>query len=408
MPLRSLFAASSPALLMTAFALALSSSACTFSGDPYEEADAEDVSSDELGVNASSTPLGGHPVHAHFTNPPAFGGNDPTILDEAIRLIDDTPKGATIRAAIHSLTVNGVGEALIAAKKRGVTVRVAEDGSDELDADETPRKLAAALGANHVFCGAGKTNGNHGCVTSDPSGIMHTKLFTFSKTKDPKGVMREEVAWFGSANMTHATGAKTFNNTITVYGDHALYQNLNTYFGHLFNQKHYSGNDYYDADEKRGFFVTDTARIYLSPNEDGDLVKSRLNDIDADKSCRVRVAQSMIHDARIELVDLLVSLKKGGCKVWVVGNDIEPKSLARLKGAGISVHENKVHDKTIIVDAKFAGSSKNRYLVFTGSHNWTYSANYRNDELFVRLESKALYDAFYAHWSDAYNTGDPR
>lgn len=403
MSLRSLLAAASRPLALVA-ACALSLSACA----PSDElADDEDLGSDELGVNASSTPLGGHPVYAHFTNPPAFGGNDPTILTETIRLIHDTPKGATIRAAIHSLTVDGVATALIAAKQRGVTVRVAEDGSDELDEDETPRKLAAALGADHVFCGAGKKNGNHGCITSDPSGIMHTKLFTFSKTKDPKGVMREEVVWFGSANMTHATGAKTFNNTITVYGDHALYQKMNGYFGHLFAEKHYGGNDYYDADAGRGFFVTDTSRIYLSPNADGDLVKSRLNDIDPDSSCRVRVAQAMIHDARIELVDLLVSLKKGGCKVWVVGSDVESKSLARLKGAGIAVHKNGVHDKTIIVDAKFAGSKKNRHLVFTGSHNWTQSANYRNDELFVRLESEALYDAFYKHFNDAYNPGKP-
>ena len=80
--------------------------------------------------------------------------------------------------------------------------------------------------------------------------IMHTKLFTFSTTKDPNGVLRDHVVWFGSANMTHATGAKTFNNTITIYGDQELYQSVNGYFAHLFDQKHYAGNDYYDADAR--------------------------------------------------------------------------------------------------------------------------------------------------------------
>ena len=113
----------------------------------------------------------------------------------------------------------------------------------------------------------------------------------------------------------------------------------------------------------------------------------------------------MMHDSRPKLIDLLVSLKKGGCKVWVVGKSIQPKALARLKGAGISVRKNDVHDKNVIVHARFAGSKENRHLVFTGSHNWTYSANYRNDELFVRVESQALYAAYYGHFNDAYNTG---
>jgi len=176
-----------------------------------------DAETEEYGVSMSTTTIGGHPAWAHFTNPLAYAdGYDHTILDEAIRLIDDTPSGATIRAAIHSLTVNGVASALIDAKTRGVMVQVVEDGSDEFEEDATPGKLAAALGAKHVYCGDGQKGGNYACITADPSGIMHIKLFTFSQTKDPSGALQSNVVWFGSANMTHATGGKTFNNTITI------------------------------------------------------------------------------------------------------------------------------------------------------------------------------------------------
>ncbi len=218
-------------------------------------------------------------------------------------------------------------------------------------------------------------------------------------------MLRSNVVWFGSANMTYATGAQTFNNTITIYGDVDLFNQFNTYFGQLFNQNHYSGNNFYDADTGRGYFVTPTARVYASPDQDGDLVYNRLNDIGADATCRVRVAQAMIHDARPALVDLLVRLKKGGCGVWVVGSSIDAGSLSKLKGAGIGVRQHDVHDKYILVDAKFAGSADNRSIIFTGSHNWTYSANYRNDELFVRVESEGLYTPYYNHFNDAYNTG---
>lgn len=372
---------------------------------PPEEPDVPELGTVQSPVNVASTTIAGVPVWAHFTNPPAFAGDDRTILNEVERLINATPPGARIRAAIHSLTANGIATALINAKNRGVTVQVVEDGSDEFEEDASPRDLHAALGANHVFCGNRVSGKNYGCITTDPSGIMHTKLYTFSQTQDPNGVMRSNVVWFGSANMTYATGAQTFNNTITLYGDLELFNNFNTYFSQLFNQNHYAGNDFYDAEVPRGYFVTPTARVYASPDQSGDLVYNRLNDIVADSTCRVRVAQSMIHDSRSELVDLLVRLKKGGCGVWVVGNSIESGSLSKLKGAGIGVRKHSVHDKTILVYARFADSTANRYLIFTGSHNWTYSANHRNDEIFVRLESEALYTPFYNHFNDAYNNG---
>lgn len=355
-------------------------------------------------ISVSSTQIGGYPIWAHFTNPPAFAGDDPTILNETVRLINDTPAGAKIRAAIHSLTANAIYTALINAKNRGVILQVVEDGSDEFEEDSSPRDLHAALGANHVFCGNRVLGGNYGCITTDPSGIMHTKLYTFSQTKDPNGVLRNNVVWFGSANMTYATGSKTFNNTITIYGDLDQFNNFNAYFSQLFTQKHYTSNNFYDASVPRGYW-TGTARVYASPEQDGDLVYNRLNDIVADADCRIRVAQASIHDSRSELVDLLVKRKQAGCSVWVVASHVDATSLGKLKSAGISVRDHAVHDKFIAVNARFAGSADLRHLVFTGSHNWTYSANYRNDEIFVRLESQDIYTAFYNHFNDAYNNG---
>lgn len=379
-------------------ALALTSCAPPDVDEPSE------VDTTRAAISSASTTIGGYPVWVHFTNPPAANGDDRTILNETIRLINNTPPGATIRAAIHSLTANGILTALLDAKTRGVTLQVVEDGDDEFSDDTSPKQLHAALGANHVYCGDRKKGGNYGCITTDPSGIMHTKLYTFSQTKDPNGVLRNNVVWFGSANMTYATGSKTFNNTVTLYGDTAQFNQFNAYFNQLFTQKHYSGNNFYDASVPRGYW-TGTARVYASPEQDGDLIYNRLNDIVANADCRVRVAQASIHDSRSELVDLLVRLKKGGCKVWVAASNVESASLKKFKGADIPVHQHDVHDKLILVYSRFADSTDNRSLVFTGSHNWTYSANYRNDEIFVRLESEALYAAYVDHFNDAYNTG---
>ncbi len=165
-----------------------------------ENSDAPDLGSAQSAVSVGSTTIAGFPVFAHFTNPPAFAGDDRTILNETIRLINDTPAGARIRAAIHSLSVNAVETALVNAKNRGVTVQVVEDGSDEFDGDASPKELHAALGANHVYCGDRVKGGNYGCITSDPSGIMHTKLYTFSQTKDR--AVCSAATWCGSARRT--------------------------------------------------------------------------------------------------------------------------------------------------------------------------------------------------------------
>src|SRR5687767_55691 len=100
--------------------------------DDGSEVDA-DVLTDTNAAPIVGTPfsIGGFSGWVHFTNPPAHAGRDTNIIREVIRLIDATPQGATIHAAIHSLVLNNVVGALVAAKQRGVTVLVAEDGSDE-------------------------------------------------------------------------------------------------------------------------------------------------------------------------------------------------------------------------------------------------------------------------------------
>jgi hypothetical protein len=366
-----------------------------------------DSATDTTGEPADVPLLAGYPTWVHFTDPPAHGGEDPTILDEIVRLINDTPDDGTIHAAIHSLTANTVADALQDARARGVTVLVAEDGSDRFDSDGSPLELHDAFGDDHVFCGDGVEGQNYGCITTDASGIMHSKLYTFSRTRDPNGTLRDDVVWFGSANMTYATGAATFNNTVTIYGDAGLFADLDGYFGQLFAQDHFAGNNFYDAPLKRGYYDHATARIYASPEQDSDLVVNRLNDIEPGDDCEVRVMHASIHDSRPQIVDLLVDLEQGGCDVEIIANNVETDSPAELEDAGVSVRKNIVHDKVVIVAARFAGSPDVRHLVFTGSHNWTYSANYRNDELFVKIEDEAIHALYAAHFADADATSSP-
>jgi phosphatidylserine/phosphatidylglycerophosphate/cardiolipin synthase-like enzyme len=69
-----------------------------------------------------------------------------------------------------------------------------------------------------------------------------------------------------------------------------------------------------------------------------------------------------------------------------------------------------VHSKVVVLAAEFGEQFHHR--VYTGSHNWTHSANYDNDEVFVRMAAETetshpLYDAFHGHFNDAYDAGSP-
>jgi len=113
--------------------------------------------------------------------------------------------------------------------------------------------------------------------------------------------------------------------------------------------------------------------------------------------------QASVRDSRLDVVDRLVTMKKGGCKITVVADTVEPTALSRLKGAGISVKHHMIHDKVFVV------KSKGAYRVYTGSHNLSGSAASKFDEIFVKLApeteaSHPIYDIYVTHFTDAYES----
>ena len=363
-------------------------------------------------VMAAST-IGGVRLEAHFTDMRAGATQDLSILNHLIYLIDNAPTGAIIRTAIHNISANIVQAALQRAKDRGVTVYVVlsgnhHPGDPEDDDDAAPEDLQRYLdggsGARFRWCVNGGTYtglGWDGCIARASSAIMHSKLVLISRTKDATGVVRDNVTWFGSANMTYATGSNTYNNTVTVYGDKTLYDNfVGEYWTKLWNKTSFAGNDYYDSATGRGYFGGSVAnlQVYASPEQQTDLVYNRLTYIDPDTSCAIRVAENMFNDTRSNVADLLVAKKRQGCWVSVAVGSIGSRSLSILRGAGISVKRINTHDKFILVKGKYAGSTVTRRIVFTGSHNLSESANYLNDELFVKLEDDSIYAGFRYSW----------
>ncbi|WP_375767860.1 phospholipase D-like domain-containing protein [Archangium gephyra] len=384
--------------------------------EPLAEHDSGEVEVGAIrsGVSVASGTVGGKAVWAHFSNPPAFAGRDYTITEELKRLINATPAGGTIRGTIHSISIDGVADALLAAQTRGVSVSVVLDGKNAASTDPavaTIKKLT-----NHRFCT--NSNGGGGCIGTGAAGNMHTKMFTFSQTTDPNGVARPYVVWFGSSNLTYSSGPDAFNNTITLYDAVTLYDGFNANFSDMWNRRHYTGNDYYDSASGRGYYQANPADAYASPEGVGqtDTIVTRLNDVTPDANCRLRIGMAFVTTGRPELLAQVKRYRAGGCAVWmVVGTDdtggisMSQSVYNELLDAGVNIRrKDKVHDKFFLVYGKYGTSYA--YRVYTGSQNWSQDALNENEEMFIKMAPETgtvhpLYDGYYNHFNDAYNNG---
>jgi phosphatidylserine/phosphatidylglycerophosphate/cardiolipin synthase-like enzyme len=193
-----------------------------------------------------------------------------------------------------------------------------------------------------------------------------------------------------------------------IYGDTALFTKLRVYLDDLYRRRPH--DDYYDPDTARGHYLTESAHVYVSPELQTDNVVNRLDDVTPDAKCEVRVMQASVRDSRLAVVEHLIAMKQGGCKVTVVSGNIEPAAKAALARAGIAMRQKAVHDKAFIVHGKFG--TVYQYRVYTGSQNLSGSAAHKYDEIFVKLAAETgdvhpLYDAYLTHFADAYDNAVP-
>jgi hypothetical protein len=352
--------------------------------------------------------IGGYPTWLFFTRPAnpcngtPGGVSDFNAVMELVRLIKSVPAGGRIDGHIYSLTIDLVGEALLAAQTRGVDVRLSVDGAVAASTDQSKTMYLDKINGI-VYC---TSTANTACVSSVANAVSNPKLFVFSRASTPDDVATDNVVWFGSANPTLASGADTYNNTVTIYGDLSLYTPMRAYLDDLRLKKRFA--DYYNAPTDRGYVQATAADAFMSPEADTDLVLTRLNQLMPTAACEVRVMQGAIRDTRLDVVKRLVEMKRGGCKVSVVAAAIGVDALAALKAANIPTRQSKINDKVFVIYGQYAAGFQ--YIVFSGSHNLSGVSNKTNDEVLVRLAPETgaahpVYDEFLRHFLDAYELG---
>lgn len=321
-------------------------------------------------------------LKVYFTNP-----NPPDQVNDGIdRYVVPKLNGAkkTIDLTSFDLNLPSVVNALVAAQKRGVTVRVVTDetnGSQTLQATNT-NGLKSDFNALTVL-GAAKIPVVDG---GRSNGLMHDKII----------IIDSATLFMGSWNMSYNDTFRNNNNLLEI-SDPTLIKNYQAKFTELFVDKRFG------TKAKVGAGTTSLApdgvavQNYFSPS---DKVIAKL-------VAKVNGAQKSIKFmaftyTQADLGNAMIAREKAGVKVQGVieNRGASQGALPALFCAKIPVETdgNKytMHHKVIIIDD---------HLVITGSFNFTQTADTANDDNVLIIDNAAVAQQYEAEFARVYSAG---
>lgn len=328
-------------------------------------------------------------------------GTDAVYLDH---LIDDTLINYINRAKesidfscynFNNDGISNIADALNAAHDRGVVVRVVYDinqanfGTDELKS--AIGKMASPVSEYPVY------------------GIMHNKFIVFDALSDDHN---DPLVWTGATNFTDGQ-INTDQNNVVLVQDKSLAIAYRMEFNEMFG----SDGAQPDAGESRfgpdkldntpHEFIIGGHRVesYFSPSDDTHTkILNTLQTADTDLS----IATMLI--TKTDLAYAIRDAFEAGVETEVLVKDEESSNetvVAVLKNSlqdkfRVSGESGIMHHKYAIVDQSDAGADP---LVITGSHNWSNSAQYRNDENTLIIHSQDLANQYYQEFVNRFKAG---
>jgi phosphatidylserine/phosphatidylglycerophosphate/cardiolipin synthase-like enzyme len=345
-------------------------------------------------------------VKAYFNRPVdnsvSLGLLEAKYLDHAI---DDTLINYINRAeesidfTIYNFNNNGISnlsDALNAAHDRGVTVRVIYDSNIDAVGVES---LDAAIGR----------------IASPKSefplyGIMHNKFIVFDANSDDPD---KPVVWTGATNFTDGQ-INTDPNNVIVVQDKSLAKAFQLEFNEMF------GSDGAQPDAARAKFGPDKTdntphefiiggsrvECYFSPS---DGTHNQILNTIATADHSIHIATMLI--TKTDIGYDLSEKNDAGVDVKVLINDFDQYGepiVEELKSSleddiRVTGEPGIMHHKYMIVDQGHADSDP---ILLTGSHNWSSSAQFRNDENTLIFHSQAVANAYYQEFVQRFSFGE--
>jgi len=315
-------------------------------------------------------PATGEWYRLYFTSPqyPDEAETRVDLIEQGlIEVINSAQESLDI--AIYELDLDRVGEALMAARERGVAVRLVTD-SDTLEEDETLMRLEAA---------------GFPIVPDERSAIMHNKFV----------VVDGRAVWTGSWNFTE-NGTFRNNNHAIYIRSLQLARNYGTEFEEMFGQKAFGPTSLANTPNPRIELGETLIETCFAP-EDGCAAQLREVIEGAERNISF-MAFSFTHDGLGEAVS---QRAKAGVAVQGVfetrGSDTEYSEFGRMKEQGLDVWPDgnpyTLHHKVFIIDGQ---------TVVLGSYNFSENADEANDENMLVIHSPEIAAEFGAEFERVY------
>jgi len=296
------------------------------------------------------------------------GGLDGKIADA----IDNAR--LSVDVAIYELNLWSIRDALIAAHRRGVRVRVVAE-SDSFDYEEFGDLKDAGI-----------------AVLGDRrEGLMHNKFI----------IIDGQEVWTGSVNYT--TTDMYFNNNNLLYiRSEDLAANYTQEFEEMFLGDHFGDDVQSDTPYPIVKIAGLAVENYFSP--DDGAAQAVIDHLAQARTSIEFLAFSFTSDpiaaAMLDAVQRGVTVSGVMEEAQVNSNTGSEYENLRLGGADVRLDGNRrnMHHKVMIIDDR---------IVVTGSYNFTASAENRNDENLLIIEDAALADQYRREFEKIYALSAP-
>ncbi len=305
----------------------------------------------------------------YFTDPfnPASKRQEGGIDIPLARAIDNAR--ISVDVAVYSMSLNSIRDALLAAHRRGVQVRVVME-SDNLERD-VPRRLAEK---------------GIPIIGDRREGLMHNKFVIIDRSE----------VWIGSMNFT-TTGAYEDNNNLVRIRSTQMAENYLAEFNEMFEDDFFGPDVLRNTPHPQLTIDGVPLEVYFSPD---DGVAARLVKLLRGAETSIYfMAYSMTAD---DFGDIIRQKAKDGLRVFGVMDESQVKSnkggeFDPFQQAGLRVYldgnPGQMHHKVIIIDEK---------IVITGSYNFSASAERKNDENVVIFFDEQIAAQYLAEFERVY------
>ncbi|MBE0646645.1 MAG: T9SS type A sorting domain-containing protein [Bacteroidales bacterium] len=302
----------------------------------------------------------------------------------------------TVDVAIYNFTIEGISNiatALNAAYARGVTVRVVTDGS-------TGNSGIPEL-----------TGGIKKIARPAGDGIMHDKFMIIDGKST---VPNDPIVWTGSCNWTE-WNINTDDNNMLFIQDMSLAKVYMLEFEEMWGSTTATPDP---AKAKFGIDKTDNTpheliiggkrvEVWFSPS---DGVNSVIIDHINKSNNDIGVMTMLI--TRTDIGDALVARANIGINTRVVIDNEGTSGTAVVETLKTSLgdkfrefgEQGTLHSKSMIVDQSNPSSDP---FILTGSHNWSSSADQKNDENTLVIHDAGITNLYYQEFSERYKNGIP-